>query len=367
MKIARIDADLLRLPMPRPMLSGSSSGAGGKPVDHINMPLVRITTDDGITGIGYAWSLMGGGLATRSILVEDFAPHLLGENPLDHERLWQKLYRKLQSVGRAGVVIQAQAAVDLALWDIKGKVAGLPVYKLMGGMRERAPVYGSDGGWLYMTVDEMLAEFRAYLDKGMMGIKMKVGHADPGVDIERVQAVRDGLGPDAWIAVDANQQWNVEQAMKAGRAFEKANIAWLEEPLICEDIPGHARLARDLDIAIAMGETLGSRHEFNRYLQQDAADVLQPDIIRVGGITETVKVVTLAEVNGKAVAPHHMMETTIQIACGVMREGPIEYMPWLSAAFPDGAAIEGGYMYPSKRPGLGLEIADEAIERYRVE
>jgi L-alanine-DL-glutamate epimerase-like enolase superfamily enzyme len=367
MRIVEVTTELLRLPLPRPMLSGSSGGAGGKPVTHINLPVVWLVTNVGLTGLGYAWNLLGGGRATRAVLAEDMAPLLLGEDPLDHERLGRKLYRRLQSVGRHGLVIQAQAAVDLALWDLKGKAAGLPVHKLLGGMRPSAPVYGSDGGWLYMTVDEMLREFEAYLERGMMGVKMKVGHADPRIDIERVRAVRAGLGERVWLAVDANQQWDYPSALRAGRAFEQLGVAWLEEPLLCEDIAGHARLAAALDIPIALGETLGSRFEFDAYLRADAADILQPDIVRVGGLSETVKVVTLGEVAGRPIAPHHMMETTIQVACGVMAEGPIEYMPWVAAAFAAPARIEDGRMYPPDGPGLGLEIPAELVRRYRVD
>ncbi|MGI9493806.1 MAG: L-talarate/galactarate dehydratase, partial [Geminicoccaceae bacterium] len=142
MRIEAINVELLRLPLPRPMLSGSSGGAGGKPVEFINMPLVIIKTQNGTTGLGFAWNLLGGGQATKSILADEITPLILGEDALDHERLWDRIYRKLQSVGRAGVVTQAQAAIDLALWDIKGKCARLPVWKLLGGMRDSAPVYG---------------------------------------------------------------------------------------------------------------------------------------------------------------------------------------------------------------------------------
>lgn len=366
MRITEVRTELLRLPLPRPMLSGSSGGASAKPVTHVNLPVVFVTTESGLTGLGYAWNLMGGGSATRAVLAHDFAPLLLGENALDHERLWHKLYRRLQSVGRHGLVIQAQAAVDLALWDIKGKAAGLPVYKLLGGARESAPVYGSDGGWLYMSVDEMLAEFEVYLNQGMMGVKMKIGHADPKVDIDRVGAVRRALGDEVWIAVDANQQWDYPRALRAGKELEQLGVAWFEEPLLCEDVAGHARLSADLDIPVALGETLGSRFEFAAYLAADAVDILQPDVIRVGGITETAKVVTLGDVAGKPVAPHHMMEVSIHIACGVMRDGPIEYMPWLDAAFAAPARIEDGRMYPPTVPGLGIEIPEDVIERHRV-
>jgi len=367
MRITEVKAELLRMPLPRPMQSGSSSGKKGGPVSHVNMPIVFITTEDGTRGIGYAWSLLGGATATRCVLEDDFAPLLLDEDALDHERLWEKLYRRLQSVGRHGLVTQAMAAVDLALWDIKGKICGLPVYKLLGGCRESAPVYGSDGGWLYMSVPEMLSAFEGYLDQEMMGIKMKIGHDSPKLDIQRVREVRKALGDDVWIAVDANQKWDFPTAIWVGRELEQLGIAWFEEPLLCEDISGHARLAATLDIPIAMGETLGSRFEFDAYLRAGAVDILQPDIVRVGGITEMVKVVTLADVAQLPVAPHHMIESTIQVACGAMKSGPIEYMPWIAGAFAEPMQIKDGHMLPPKKPGLGLAIPEEIVRRFRIE
>jgi L-alanine-DL-glutamate epimerase-like enolase superfamily enzyme len=367
MQITKVRTELLRMPLPRPMQSGSSSGTKGGPVGHITMPLVFITTEDGSQGLGYSWSLLGGATATRCVLRDDFGPLLIGEDALDHERLWNNLYRRLQTVGRRGLVTQAQAAVDLALWDIKGKICGLPVYKLLGGCRESAPVYGSDGGWLYMSVPEMVAAFEGYLSQGMMGVKMKIGHEDFRKDIQRVREVRKVLGDDVWIAVDANQKWDFPTAIRVGRELEQLGVAWFEEPLLCEDIPGHARLAAALDIPIAMGETLGSRFEFDAYIRAGAADILQPDIVRVGGITEMVKIVTMADVAGLPVAPHHMMESTIQVACGAMNSGPIEYMPWVAGAFSEPAQIKNGHMIPPQKPGLGLEIPEEVIQRYRMD
>jgi L-alanine-DL-glutamate epimerase-like enolase superfamily enzyme len=264
-------------------------------------------------------------------------------------------------------VIQAQAAVDLALWDIKGKMANLPVYKLLGAARERAPVYGSDGGWLYMSVPQMLTEFEAYLEQGMAGVKMKIGHDDPAIDVARVREVRKALGDNVWVAVDANQKWDYPTALRVGRELEQLNVAWFEEPLLCEDIAGHARLASDLDIPIALGESLGSRFEFDAYLRADAVDIVQPDVIRAGGITETIKIATLAETAHRPVELHHMMEVSIHIACGVLESGKIEFMPWIAAAFAEPAIIEDGYMRPPPKAGLGLDIADEVLTRYRVE
>jgi L-alanine-DL-glutamate epimerase-like enolase superfamily enzyme len=217
-----------------------------------------------------------------------------------------------------------------------------------------------------MSVSEMVAAFEEYLAQGMFGVKMKIGHADYRTDIQRVREVRKALGDKAWIAVDANQKWDFPTAVRVGRDLEQLGVAWFEEPLLCEDIPGHARLAAELDIPIAMGETLGSRFEFDAYLRANAADILQPDIIRVGGITEMVKVVTLADVANRPVEPHHMMESAIQVACGVMESGSIEYMPWVAAAFAEPAIIKNGQMSPPQKPGLGLEIPEEIIRRFRV-
>lgn len=366
MKILKVEAELLRLPLPRPMQSGSSSGTKGGPVKYIFMPLAIISTESGLTGIGYGWTLLGGAKAIKSIIEDDFAPLLVGEDALDNERLWTKLNKRLQSVGRSGVVNQAQAAIDLALWDLKGKVAGLPLYKLLGGSRESAPLYGSDGGWLYMSVDEMLAVFTGYLNQNMMGVKIKIGHSDPKVDIDRVSKVRKALGDDVWIATDANQKWDYPTALWVGRELEQLGVAWFEEPLWCDDIPNHAKLADALDIPIAMGETLGSKYEFNAYLQANAADILQPDICRVGGITEMIKIITMGQVAGRPIAPHHMMESTIHVACGVMESGPIEYMPWVSAAFSESIEISDGKMIPPQKPGLGLEISEETMAKFRI-
>ncbi len=346
------------------MLSGSSGGAKAKPIERINMPVVFIETDKGTIGTGFAWNHMGGSQALKSLLTEDVAPLLIGEDPLNHERLWHKIYRKLQSVGRAGLVTQAQAAVDLALWDIKGKDADMPVWQLLGGMRDRAAVYGSDGGWLYMTVDEMLDQFETYLSQGMMGVKMKVGNADPQIDIDRVSEVRARLGKNVWLTVDANQQWDFNTALLAGRAFEKLDVAWFEEPCLCDDIQSHARLADKLNIPIALGETLASRFEFMSYINSNAVDIVQPDIIRAGGITECVKIITLAEMTGRSVAPHHMMEASIHLICGSMKCGPVEFMPWIASAFTEPMRIEDGHMLAPRKAGLGLEIPDDVIAKH---
>ncbi len=366
LRITSVRTELLRLPLERPIVSGSASGGRGGKLDSIFLLATWIGTDHGPEGLGFGYFLQGGGRAAKAIVEDDLVPAMIGESPLDHEHVWQKLYWRLHSIGRRGLVMQAQSALDIALWDLKGKVAGLPLWKLLGGARPSAAVYGSDGGWLWMSVEQMIDAAREYLAQGMIGTKLKVGHDDPREDVRRVAAVRKALGDDVWLAVDANQRWDFVTALTMGREFERLGCAWFEEPMTCEDPAGHARLADALDIPIALGETLQSRLEIQDYLLRDAVDIVQPDLTRVGGLTEFLKIVAFAEGLHRPVWPHLMMEASIHLACGLTSVAGIEYMPWLTAAFTNPPRVEKGRMIPPARPGLGLEIGPVAIDRFRV-
>jgi L-alanine-DL-glutamate epimerase-like enolase superfamily enzyme len=367
MRITQLESQLLRLPLSRPITSLGGSGSENR-LDHIFMLVVYLDTDAGHRGLGFAYTLGGGGRALKVITDDDLAPLVAGEDPLDHERLGAKVYWRLQTIGRSGLVAQAYSAVDLALWDLKGKVAGLPLYKLLGGAREAAPVYASDTGWLWMSPEEIIEASQPNLQQGVMGIKIKVGNPDPEVDAERVTRIREVLGEDIWLGVDANQRYDYATALSMGHFFEEEIGAdWFEEPVSCEDVEGHARLAEKLEIAIAVGETLYTREEFARYLQRGAVDIVQPDLTRLGGLTAWLKVATLVEHYQKPIAPHLLPEIAVHLACGLPQARMVEYMPWLYPAFVEPPAIVEGRMLPPKRPGLGLEIRYDAVEKYQVE
>ena len=366
MKIRSCEAQLLAIPLARPVVSGMSSGDRGAGLTTVFMPVVTLTTDSGRVGRGYTWALAAGGTAMRGVIQDDIGPELLGLAACDHEQILHKLYWKTQGVGRHGLVTQAIAAVDLALWDLRAQMAGLPLYRLLGGRRDRAPVYGSDGGWLNMSVEEIVEAGREYLGQGMRGVKLKVGHEDPEIDIQRVSQVRAALGDDAWIAVDANQKWDLPRATRAGRAFEALGCAWFEEPMLCDDVIGHARLSRRLDIPVALGETLGSRFEIHSFLQAGAVEIVQPDLARVGGVTEFLRIASLCEVYRCPVEPHLMMEASVHLACGIPGVEGLEYMPWLTPAFVEPLRLEDGWVLAPEGPGLGLEISEKLMERFRV-
>jgi L-alanine-DL-glutamate epimerase-like enolase superfamily enzyme len=376
MRITQVESQLLRLPLDRPINAAGKDDRGrislattAEPIsrlDHVFLLLVHVDTDAGHRGLGFAYSLQGGGRAMKALADDDLAPLLIGEDPLDHERLTAKVYWRLQSIGRRGLVMHAWSAVDLALWDVKGKAAGLPLYKLLGGARESAPAYVADTGWLWMDPHDIVEATQPRLAEGMMGVKVRVG-GSPEQDAERLSEIREALGEDVWLAVDANQRYDYGTALAMGRFFEdEIGADWFEEPISCEDVEGHVRLSERLEVPIAVGETFFGRDEAQRYLERGAVDILQPDVTRLGGLTAWLKVAALAEAHHRPVVPHLMPEVAVHLACGLPGVQAVEYMPWFFAAFTEVPALVNGQLAPPKRPGLGLEINPETVEKYAV-
>ena len=364
MRIARVENQLLHVPLSRPRASPSEAAAGR--LNHIVVLLVHVHTDEGLTGLGFAYALQGSGRALLAIAEDDLAPLVVGEDALDHERLATKVYWRLQTIGRRGLVQQAYSAIDLALWDLKGKAAGLPLYKLLGGARESAAVYGSDSAWLWMSPEEIIDASRPYLDQSMMGIKVKVG-ANPEADADRLTRIREALGDDVWLGVDANERYDYATALAMGRFFEEEIGAdWFEEPILCEDIAGHARLASKLELPIAGGEMLFGIDEFRSYLDQDALAVVQPDVTRLGGLTVWLKVAVLAELHHRPLSPHLLPEVGVHLACGLPGVTSVEYMPWLYPLFTAPPRIEKGRLVPPPGAGLALEIDPDTVAKWRV-
>ena len=333
--------------------------------NHIVVLLTHLDTDAGLRGLGFAYVLQSSGRALLAAAQDDLTPLLLGEDPLDHVRLEGKVYWRLQTLGR-GLVRQAYSAFDVALWDLKGKAAGMPLHKLLGGARESSAVYGSDTAWLWMSPEEIIDASAAYIEQGMMGIKVKVG-ANPESDADRLTRLRDAWGDEVWLGVDANQRYDFPTALAMGHFFEEEIGAdWFEEPILSEDVAGHARLAAQLEIPIAAGEMLFDREEFRGYLERNALAVLQPDVTRLGGITGWLKVAALADLYHKPLAPHLLPEIGVHLACALPGVTAVEYMPWLYPLFLNPPAIQEGRLTPPLGPGLGLELNPDSVARYRV-
>jgi L-alanine-DL-glutamate epimerase-like enolase superfamily enzyme len=267
MRITQVDTHLLRLPLTRPV----ALAAGQEPWarrDHLVVLVVYLETNSGRRGVGLAPALRGGGRALKTIVDDDLAPLVTQEDPLDHERLATKAASQLREFARAGLVAEAYSAIDLALWDLKGKVAGLPVHKLLGGARESAPAYAADVGWLSMGPDEIVEAARSYLDGGISGIKMQVGGPSPEADADRVTRVREALGEDVWFGVDGGERYDYATALSMGHFFEEEmGVDWFEDPVPADDVDAHARLADKLEVPIAVGSSLSTPGDFRRYLE----------------------------------------------------------------------------------------------------
>ena len=364
MRITQITCHLLHVPLSRPRALPTEA-AGGR-LNHTATLLVELDTDAGLRGMGFAYAFQSSGRALHAIAVDDITPLIAGEDPMDHERLDAKVYWRLQTVGRRGLVQQAYSAFDVALWDLKAKAANLPLYKLLGGAREASAVYGSDTAWLWMSPAEIIEASQPYLDQGMMGIKVKVGK-DATADYGRLTRLRDAWGDNVWLAVDANERYDFETALAMGHFFEEEiGAAWFEEPITCEDVDGHVRLRESLDVPLAAGEMLFGRDEFRSYLEKHALAVLQPDVTRVGGITGFLRIAALADLHHIPISPHLLPEISVHLACGLPGVTSVEYMPWHTSLFVDPPRIDKGKLRPPPRPGLGLDVNPEAVAKYRV-
>lgn len=362
--IERIDCTLLHVLPARPRASAEEQRQGR--LAHVVTLLVQLHTDTGHTGLGFAYALQGSGRGLYYTALDDIAPLLQGEESLDHERLEAKAAWRLQGIGRRGLVPQAYSAFDTALWDLKGKVANLPLHKLLGGARASVPAYASDSAWLYLKPSEIIRATQSYLDQGLMGVKVKVG-ADPTSDAQRLHSLRQEWGENVWLAVDANQRYDYATALALGHFFEdEIGVDWFEEPISCADVVGHARLSERLETPIAAGENLDHRDEFERYFERNAISIVQPDITRLGGITAFLRVCALADQHHKAIAPHLMPEVMVQLGCALPRITCVEWMPWFVELFTNPPGFVDGRLVPNATPGLGLELNPDAVAKFRA-
>lgn len=340
-----------------------------KPMTEVHFLFAEITTADGFEGVGFSYSKRAGGPA-QFAHAKQVADNLLGEDPNDIGRLYVKLLWAGASVGRSGVAVQALAAIDVALWDLKAKRAGLPLAKLIGAHRDSVRTYNTSGGFLNAPLEQVLENATAAREAGIGGIKIKVGHPDHRVDMTRLDAMRTHLGDDFPLMVDANQQWDRPTALRMCRAMEPYNLTWIEEPLDAYDYVGHADLARAIDTPIATGEMLASVAEHVKLIEQGSCDVIQPDAPRVGGITEFLKLTTLAAQAGLTLAPHFAMEIHCHLAATYPTEPWVEHFDWLDPLFNERMAIADGRMIVSDRPGLGITLSDQlrawTVDTYEV-
>ncbi len=347
------------LPLATPISDAKVLTGRQKPMTEIAMLFVEIETADGREGVGFSYSKRAGGPG-QFRHAQEIAPALLGEDPSDIARLWNKLCWAGASVGRSGLATQAIGAFDVALYDLKAKRAGLSLAKLLGAHRDSVACYNTSGGFLHTPLEQLLVNAAASIERGIGGIKLKVGQPDRALDIRRVEAVRKQLGDHVPLMVDANQQWDRPTAQRMCRVFEEFNLVWIEEPLDAYDHEGHAALAAAFDTPIATGEMLTSAAEHGELIRHRAADYLMPDAPRVGGITPFLKIAAQAEQAGLMLGPHFAMELHVHLGAVYPTEPWVEHFDWLEPLFNERLEIKGGRMLVPTRPGLGVSLSEQA-------
>jgi L-alanine-DL-glutamate epimerase-like enolase superfamily enzyme len=323
--------------------------------------IVDIETSDGHVGTGFTWTPTVGASAVRALLVDDIAPRAIGLEA-DPERVWNFLWAALHEAGGGGVTSIALAGLDLALWDLTAKRARVSLADFLGTKRDQTGVYGS-GINLHYSLDELVAQMRRFVDAGYNAVKVKVGLPDIEEDADRVSAVRDAIGPDRQLMIDANQRWDLNRAIRGIARLAASGLHWVEEPLRADDLSGYRALHQHVDVPIALGENLHTIHRFRDFLEAGVLSYAQPNVVRVGGITNFLRIAALASDFGVPVAPHLLPEVSGQLALalsgveGVEQVEDAELSSLSVLSGPSPVRIEGGRLRQTGAPGLGLEFS----------
>src|SRR5438477_6693958 len=361
MKITHVTTHLLRTPADNPLVVGLPA-----PTDTREFVTLELGTDQGPVGLGLTF--FGGALTPAlKAAVDTLARLVIGDDPTQVEAIAAKLRRAAGSSGPGGIFTLALSAVDTACWDLKGKAMGRSVCALLGGLRDRVPTYASGALMRPHPVDYLAKAGPRSRDMGFRQMKMQCG-SEPSVaaSIERVRVMREATGPDVDLMCDINQLWSVHHAIEVGRRIEPYHLYWLEDPVAHDDYPGLARVADALVTPIAAGEYHYGIAPFRHLLEARSIDIVMIDLLRVGGITQWMKVAGMAEGVNMPVGSHLVPAIHVHLMAALLDGLTVEYMPWTLRLFEETPALEGGRLTVPTKPGLGLAFDQAAIKRYEL-
>jgi L-alanine-DL-glutamate epimerase-like enolase superfamily enzyme len=362
MKIKSIRSQVVRVPLDEPLAGGPAYFRS-----HNQFVILRLETDDGIEGIGVAF--FGGALsATLKHAIDQLGELIIGEDPLRIEAVTQKLRSAAASAGPGGILTLAISAIDMALWDIKGKFVGQSLGAMLGGLRERVPTYASGALVRAYPLDHLVKAAQLLAEKGFKQMKTQLalpGETTPEKEVERARLIREAVGPDIDLMCDINQRWSVHQAIEIGKRVEDVHFFWLEDVTVHDDYTGLARVAEALITPLAGGECLYGITPFRHMIEAHSVDIIMIDLIRVGGIANWMKVAAMAEAFNLTVVSHLFPEIHVHLVSAIPNGLTVEYMPWSFRLFEEvPAPVDGELVVPTK-PGLGLQFSRD-IDRYVV-
>ena len=360
MRVESFETAIVELPLPRPL------GTAIHQMRSVGCVLLTIRTDAGVDGEGFVFTLNAERIRAFDEMIRGFEPLVVGRDPHDVEAVWAALWRAINPTGHKGVTVAAMSAIDVALWDIVGKAANLPLAKLFGGMRSTVDTYASSGLWLSQSIDDLRSEAVAFVDQGFWGVKARIGSDFATDDIARVAAIRDAIGSEVELYVDANQAFTPKQAIRLGRDLDAFELAWFEEPVAAYDLAGHAEVKTALDIPIATGETEYTRFGMKSILDARACDVLMPDLQRIGGYSEFRRSAALASAHNTPVSSHFFTEYSLALAGSIENCVSVEHVDWFALLFNEKVELDGGQLVVPDRPGTGFTFDRSVVTRFTI-
>jgi L-alanine-DL-glutamate epimerase-like enolase superfamily enzyme len=359
--IHSIEPGFYRIPLPT-VLSDSMHGE----MRAFELNTVRVRDADGAEGVGYTFTVGRNGVAVDAILLREMPEIFAGEEADHVERLWQKGWWALHYGGRGGPTVLAISAFDMALWDLKAKRAGLPLWNYLGGFDPKVPCYAG-GIDLDLPLDQLLRQTDANLAKGFRAIKMKVGRKRLSEDVERVKAMREHLGDGFPLMADANMKWTVDEAIRAARALQPYDLTWLEEPTIPDDPAGHARIVREGGLPVAAGENLRTIWEFKQYIAGGGVTYPEPDVTNCGGVTPFMKIAHLAEAFNMPVTTHGAHDVTVHLLAACSNRSYLEAHGFgLERYIAEPLRIEDGFALAPGRAGHGIEFDWQGLSQIKA-
>ncbi len=322
---------------------------------------ITLRTKEGRKGHGWCFAFGPERVRAMIAMVRDLFPVLLGKDPADLDANWEAMRKAASFVGRDGISAIAMSALDTACWDLAAQAAGQPLWRFLGGERREIPCYASEGLWLNATMDELVEEAVSLKARGFKAMKLRVGGRE---DLERVRAVREAIGEEVALMVDANQGWDVETAKAACRAFAPFGLQWVEEPVDHEDIRGCAEVARASSIPICTGETNYNPRGMRHLLVAGAADVLMADLERCSGVSGWRRAAALAREFDRPITPHLFHEVSAHLLSAEPHGVWCEQMPWWESILKEPMEFRDGHLVLPERPGIGIEWNEEALREF---
>jgi L-alanine-DL-glutamate epimerase-like enolase superfamily enzyme len=357
LKITGLRTLALRRPLETPIGNATAT------IAEFSYLAIFLDTDEGVSGENLIFTIRPEQLKLLDAMVHALGAAVIGRDPDDTEGFWAEAWKRINFIGFAGVSIMGISAIDGAMWDLRGRVHGLSIARLIGRRRDKVATYASGGLWLTQSTSEMARQGEEFGAAGFRAMKLRLA-GDAGIDLPRLAALREAVGPGVQLMVDANQGMSAKGAMALARQMEAFDIAWFEEPVAAHDLEASAEVARGITMPLASGENEYTRHGFARMIAMRAADILMPDLQRVGGPSEFLKVAALAATHGKPISSHLFPEQSLQLLGAIDGVHSLEHLSWYAPLYSESLEMVGGEVLVPDRPGWGFSFDPAALKRF---